>query len=242
MNSASGAAAPALPATAAGCHCRRAAERLGRRRKAGARVPGSGSTGPAAPPRSCLALAAEAPRGLAATLRPPSTPGVLRPPRSPPTRSEEQTNPGPRDGWAHCCGATRASSRGSRDRGASLAAPKRAPWRSGPAFPRDRSSPTARRPPAQQPRAGRVVGGGGGEGGRGEGSQRAGGGSRSPSSCAAVPERLLDSHSDSCLVRLRPRLTRAAAPPHPPAHPLEVWDAVAQLGSREPKGGNPYRD
>ena len=162
MNSASGAAAPALPATAAGCHCRRAAEPLGRRRKAGARVPGSGSTGPAAPRRSCLVLAAEAPRGLAATLRHPSTPGVLRPPRSPPTRSEEQSNPGPRVGWARCCGATRASSRSSRDRGAYSAAPKRAPWRCGPAFPRDRSFPTARRPPAQQPRAGRVVGGGGG--------------------------------------------------------------------------------
>lgn len=214
-------AAPALPATAAGCHCRRAAEQLRRRREAGARVPVSRSSRPAAPPTSCLALAAEAPRGLAATLGPPSTPGALRPPRSPPAHSEEQTNPG--DGWAHCCGATRASSQGLGDRGAYSATPKRAPWRNRPAFPRARSSATARRPAAQQPRAGRVVGpaGGGGVGGRlrREGSQMASGGSISPYASAAEPERLLDSHSDSCFVRLRPRLTGAKAPPHPPARP-----------------------
>lgn len=93
--------------------------------------------------------------------------------------------------------------------------------------------------PRQQPHVGRVVPGEKGA----EGSGRAGAGCSGPSARAAELEQLRDASlsASSLLFQLRPtlrsRATHPDAPPHPAAHPLDVWEGLAQLREGNQKVG-----
>lgn len=104
--------APALPATATGCHCSRAAEPARSRREDPADPSLPRPRGPAWP--SPL----EAPWCLDAVFRPPSTHPIsqgLHPAHRLSMKSK-LIIPLLRDGWVHCWGAARASCCWTRDK------------------------------------------------------------------------------------------------------------------------------